>query len=59
MNTGQKIRIKSTQEIGTITEINGNFVKVYIVKRGTFTYAKSNLEYLDRVPTSDCIENSH
>lgn len=59
MNTGQKIRIKSTQEIGTITEIKGNSVKVYIVKRGTFTYAKSNLEYLDRVPTSDCIENTH
>ena len=58
MKTGQKIRIKSTQEIGTILEINGEAVKVYIVKRGTFRYLKSNLEPIDRIPTSDCIDKT-
>lgn len=58
MKTGQQIRIKSTQELGTITEINGESVKVYVVKRGTFKYLKSNLEPVDRVPKSDCIDNS-
>ena len=59
MKTGQQIRIKSTQEIGTILEINGESVKVYVVKRGTFRYLKSNLESVDRIPASDCIDNSH
>ena len=59
MKLGENIRVKSTQEIGTIIEINGNVVLVYIVKRGTFTYAKSNLEPIDRVPKSDCIDNTH
>lgn len=59
MKIGQQIRIKSTQEIGTILEINGEAVKVYIVKRGTFRYLKSNLEPVDRIPASDCIDNSH
>ena len=58
MKTGQQIRIKSTQEVGTIVEINVESVKVYIVKRGTFRYLKSNLEPVDRVPKSDCIDNS-
>lgn len=44
MKTGQQIRVKSTQEVGTILEINGESVKVYVVKRGTFKYIKSNLE---------------
>ena len=44
MKTGQQIRIKSTQEVGVILEINGESVKVYIPKRGTFRYLKSNLE---------------
>ena len=59
MKTGQQIRIKSTQEVGTILEINGESVKVYVVKRGTFRYLKSNLEPVDRIPKSDCIENTH
>jgi len=59
MKTGQQIRIKSTQEVGTITEINGESVKVYVVKRGTFKYLKSNLEPVDRIQKSDCIENTH
>ena len=58
MKTGQQIRIKSTQEVGTIVEINGESVKVYIVKRGTFRYLKSNLEPVDIVPKSDFIDNS-
>jgi hypothetical protein len=58
MKTGEKIRIKSSQEIGTILEINGESVKVYIVKRGTFRYLKSNLEPIDRIPTSDCIDKT-
>ena len=44
MKTGQQIRIKSTQEVGTILEINNESVKVYVPKRGTFKYIKSNLE---------------
>ena len=59
MKVGENIRIKSTQEIGIITNINGNLIKVYIVKRGTFTYSKSNLEPIDRIPKSDCIDNTH
>jgi hypothetical protein len=58
MKTGEKIRVKSSQEIGTILEINGESVKVYIVKRGTFRYLKSNLEPIDRIPTSDCIDKT-
>jgi hypothetical protein len=58
MKTGEEIRIKSSQDIGTILEINGELVKVYIVKRGTFRYLKSNLEPIDRIPSSDCIENT-
>jgi hypothetical protein len=58
MKTGQEIRVKSTQEIGTILEINGESVKVYIVNRGTFRYLKYNLEPTDRIPKSDCIENT-
>ena len=30
MKTGQQIRIKSTQEVGVILEINDDLVKVYI-----------------------------
>jgi hypothetical protein len=59
MKTGQQIRIKSTQEVGTIVEINGESVKVYVVKLGTLKYLKSNLEPVDRIPKSDCIENTH
>lgn len=44
MKTGQPIRVKSTQEVGVILEINDDLVKVYIHKRGTFRYLKSNLE---------------
>ena len=58
METGQKIRIKSTQEIGTILEINDESAKVYVVKRGTFHYLKSNLEPVDRIPKSDCVDNT-
>ena len=59
MKVGQKIRVKSTQEIGTIVEVNGLTIKVYVVKRGTFTYSKTNLEPVDRIPASDCIDNTH
>lgn len=58
MKTGQKVKIKSTQEVGTILEIIEDLVKVYIVQRGTFRYVKSNLELIDRMPISDCIEDS-
>jgi len=58
MKTGQQIRIKSTQEVGVILEINDDSVKVYIPKHGTFRYLKSNLESLDRLPVSDCMENT-
>jgi hypothetical protein len=58
MKTGQQIRIKSTQEVGVILEINDDLVKVYIPKRGTLRYLKSNLESLDRLPVSDCMENT-
>lgn len=44
MKTGQTVKVKSTQEVGTILEINEESVKVYIPKRGTFKYIKSNLE---------------
>ena len=44
MKTGEKIKIKSTQEVGTIMEINDESVKVHIIKRGTFNYIKSDLE---------------
>ena len=44
MKTGQQIRVKSTQEVGVILEINDDLVKVYIPQRGTFRYLKSNLE---------------
>lgn len=49
MEIGQTVRIKSTQEIGTIIEINGESVKVYIPKRGTFKYIKSNLELVEKL----------
>ena len=58
MKTGLQIRVKNTQEIGVILEINEDFVKVYIPKRGTFRYLKSNIEIVDRLPVSDCMENS-
>ena len=44
LKTGQQIRVKSTQEVGVILEINDDLVKVYIPQRGTFRYLKSNLE---------------
>ena len=44
MKTGQQIRVKITQEVGIILEINEELVKVYIPKRGTFRYFKTNLE---------------
>ena len=53
METGQTVRIKSTQEIGTIIEINGESVKVYIPKRGTFKYIKSNLELVEKLNNND------
>jgi len=59
MKQGEKIRVKITQEVGTILEIIGNKIKIYIPKRGTFTYSKNLLEPIDRVPKSDCIDNSH
>lgn len=49
METGQTVKVKSTQEIGTIIEINGESVKVYIPKRGTFKYIKSNLELVEKL----------
>jgi hypothetical protein len=58
MKTGLQIRVKNTQEIGVILEINEDFVKVYIPERGTFWYFKSNLEIVDRLPVSDYMENS-
>jgi hypothetical protein len=58
MKIGEKIRVKSTQEVGTIVEINEESIKVNVLKRGTFGYLKSNLEPIDRVPKSDCIDNS-
>ena len=57
MKTGQTVRIKSTQEIGTILEINDDLIKVYINNRGTFRYAKSNIEPIDRIPIRDSMEN--
>jgi hypothetical protein len=59
MKTGQQIRVKITQEVGIILEINEELVKVYILKRGTFRYFKTNLESLDELPVNDCLENSH
>ena len=58
MKTGQKVKVKSTQQIGTIVTTSEDLIKIYIIKRGTFVYAKSNLELIDRIPVSDCIENS-
>lgn len=49
METGQTVKIKSTQEIGTIMEINEESVKIYIPKRGTFKYIKSNLELVEKL----------
>ena len=49
METGQTVKVKSTQEIGTIMEINDESVKVYIPKRGTFKYIKSNLELVEKL----------
>ena len=46
------------QQIGTILEINEESIKVYVPKRGTFLYLKSNLELIDRVPKSDCMDNT-
>jgi hypothetical protein len=53
MKTEEKIKIKSTQEVGTIIEINDEFVKVYIPKRGTFKYIKSNLEPVKETNNND------
>jgi hypothetical protein len=53
MKTGEKIKIKSTQEVGTIMEINDESVKVYIPKRGTFKYIKSNLELVEETNNND------
>ena len=53
MKTGEKIKIKSTQEVGTILEINEESVKVYIPKRGTFKYIKSNLEPVEETNNND------
>jgi len=53
MKTGEKIKIKSTQEVGTIMEINDESVKVYIPKRGTFKYIKSNLEPVEETNNND------
>ena len=53
MKTGEKIKIKSTQEVGTILEINDESVKVYVPKRGTFKYIKSNLESVEEINNND------
>jgi hypothetical protein len=53
MKTGEQIKIKSTQEVGTIMEINEESVKVYIPKRGTFKYIKSNLELVKETNNND------
>lgn len=53
MKTGEKIKIKSTQEVGTILEINDESVKVYVPKRGTFKYIKSNLEPVEETNNND------
>ena len=53
MKTGEKIKIKSTQEVGTILEINDESVKVYVPKRGTFKYIKSNLEPVEEINNND------
>jgi hypothetical protein len=53
MKTGEKIKIKSTQEVGTILEINEESVKVYVPKRGTFKYLKSNLEPVEETNNND------
>ena len=58
MKKGQKIKVKSTQQIGTIVALVDDVVLVYIYKHGTFIYSKSNLEPVDRVPVSDCIDNT-
>ncbi len=59
MKKGDRVKIKSTQQVGNIIGIVDDVVLVYVYKRGTFVYSKSNLEPLERVPVSDCIENSH
>ena len=59
MEKGQKIKVKSTQQVGTVVAMVDDVVLVYIYKRGTFVYSKSNLEPLERMPVSDCIENTH
>jgi hypothetical protein len=53
METGQTVKVKSTQEVGTIMEINDESVKVYIPKRGTFKYIKSNLEPVEETNNND------
>lgn len=53
MKTGEKIKIKNTQEVGTILEINDESVKVYVPKRGTFKYIKSNLEPVEETNNND------
>jgi hypothetical protein len=58
MKKGQKIKVKSTDQIGTIIGIYEDMVLVYIYKYGSFIYSTSNIEPIDRVPVSDCIENS-
>ena len=53
MKTGEKIKIKNTQEVGTILEINDESIKVYVPKRGTFKYIKSNLEPVEETNNND------
>jgi hypothetical protein len=53
MKTGEKIKIKNTQEVGTILEINNESIKVYVPKRGTFKYIKSNLEPVEETNNND------
>lgn len=59
MKLKQKVLIKSTQQQGTITAIENDMISVYIPKKGTFKYSVSNLEVIDRIPVSDCIDNTH
>lgn len=58
MKVGQTVTIKSTNERGTIKAIENDLIEVYVPKRGTFKYSITNLE-IERIPVSDCIENTH
>ena len=59
MNKGDKVKVKSTQQVGTVVAVVDDVVLIYIYKRGTFVYSKTNLQPVERVPVSDCIDNSH